>query len=312
MASLKRFLLEDLGTKVLALILALAVYVHVLSGQDRELTYRIPLRVAPLPSGLAIGNEVPDHLRVRVRASGKDLLKLRTQRFHAEVRMDASRPGRLQRPILGSDVILPKGVEVTEVEILDPSTLELILETAERGRLPVALATRGQLPSHLALAARPLVDPERVTVSGPGSRISAVDSVRTDPLSLGDLRESGEWDLPLVEPRGLTLQEKTVKVRLQIGERATRKLGPFPVVLDPPQTDRILWIQPDEASIEVIGLREFVDSIDPAAVRIVAKVRLRPGGKAQRAGLRAVLPGWPGGVPVTVACRPESVTIRTQ
>lgn len=312
MASLKRLLLDDLGTKVLALILALAVYVHVLSRQDRELTYRIPLRVAALPSGLAIANEVPDHLRVRVRASGKDLLRLRTQRFYAEVRMDASRPGRLQRPILGSDVLLPKGVEVTEVEILDPLTLELILETTERSRLPVALATRGQFPSHLALAARPLVAPNRVTATGPGSRLSAIDSVRTDALSLSELRESGEWDLPLIEPRGLTLQEKSVTVRIRVGERATRRLGPFPVVLDPPQTGRVLWIQPEEASIEVAGLRDLVDAIDPASVQLVATVRPRPGGRAQRAGLRAVLPGLPGGIPLMVACRPESVTVRTQ
>lgn len=312
MASLKRFLLDNLGTKVLALILALAVYVHVLSGQDRELTYRIPLRIAALPAGLAIANDPPEQMRVRIRASGKDLVKLRAQRFHAEVRLDASRPGRLQRPILGSDVLLPKGVGAAEIEVLDPTTIDLVVEPTERGRLPVALVTRGSLPAHLALAARPVVGPDRIAVTGPASRIAALDSIRTTPFDLKELRESGEWDVALAEPHGLVLEERSAVVRFTVGERATRRLGPYSVTLEPPQADRILWIQPDEASVEVSGVRSVVEAIDPSRVRVVANLRLRPGGSAQHAGLRAVFPGIPSEVPIAVSCRPESVTIRTQ
>ncbi len=310
MASLKRFLLDDLGTKVLALILALVVYVHVLSGQDRELTYRIPLRLATLPSTLSVANDLPEQVRVKIRASGKDLVKLRTRQFHAEVRLEAAHAGRLQRPIMGSDVMLPMGVEVREVTILEPAVLEIVLEETERGRLPVAVAMRGELSAGLAIVSPPRLQPDRVSVSGPASRIALVDSVRTAPLDLNALRETGEWELSLVPPQGLTLEQEKVGVRIEIGERVTRQVGPLPVSLESVQPTRVLWIHPDEASIEISGLRRWVDAVPLDQVRVVASIGSRPGAHAQRAGLRAVLPKLPRDVRLSVTCRPESVTVR--
>ena len=72
MPSLRRILFQDLGTKTLALILALAIYVHVFSGQEREMNFRVPLHVAPLPSDLALVGGYPEEVRIRVRATGAE------------------------------------------------------------------------------------------------------------------------------------------------------------------------------------------------------------------------------------------------
>ena len=147
MVDLRRTFLTDLGTKAIALVLALAVYVHVLSVQEREMVIDVPLVVAPLPLGLSISNDLPSSVRVQVRASGRELLKLRTHHLRAEVRLETPRPGALQRPILGSDVLIPKGVKVSMVEVLDPQTLDLNLEATETMRLPVALILKDDLAS---------------------------------------------------------------------------------------------------------------------------------------------------------------------
>jgi hypothetical protein len=308
MASFRRVFLADFGTKVLGLILALAVYVHVFSTREREMTYRVPIEVSPLPAGLIVSNGIPPDVRVRVRASGKDLLKLKTRRFLADIPIETPRPGLLQRPILGSDLKIPRGVRVSSVEVIEPRTLNLMIERGASKTIPVAVRWRGEPGEGRALLYPPRAEPGMVAASGPASRIALMDSAETEPVPL---TRGSTRDAKLVTPTGVTWDPSHVTVRIDTDVRRERRFSSVVIELATREKDRLLWIQPQEADLVISGAASYLDRIRPEDIRIVGVLPRSTGG-LHRVVLRAVLSGLAKGIPLQIHCIPDSISVRLQ
>jgi len=310
MVSLRRILFTDLGTKILSLILALAVYIHVFSAQEREMAYRVPLEIAPLPAGLTIASDPPSDVRVRVRASGKDLLKLKTRRFDAQIAVESPRPGVLQRPILGSDLRIPRGIKIAAIEVIEPRTLDLRIERLGTRRVPVAVRSGPARAGDRALSTRPSVNPGSVDLIGPGTRIAAIDSVETEPVSF-DVRRTTDREVALIAPPGSKVEPARVTVHIETEARDERRFPGVSIELNPPQKDRLLWMQPTEAEVIVSGAASVVDGIGPSAVRVIGDIGRGTAG-SQRIRLRAVIAGLPRAVPIEIRPLPDTASVRLQ
>lgn len=308
MSRSRRILIEDMGTKALSLILALAVYVHVFSGREREMSYRVPLEISPLPIGLAVAGGIPSEVRIRVRASGKDLLKLKTRPFHAEIAVDSPHSGYLQRPILPSDFRLPRGVRVSAIEVLEPRTLNLDIEKLGSKQVRVSVRVQDDEDGGRALLERPSVNPELVRLTGPTSMLASIDSAETEPISVG---ESEELEAVIVPPSGLTAEPKRVVVRIRTDERHVRRYPGLSIDLSAFLKGRLLWVQPTEATVVISGAASTVDAISPDRIRVSLDLKRVTAG-AQRVRLKAALADLPLGAPLRISCFPESVSVRLQ
>jgi hypothetical protein len=308
MPNLRRILFADIGTKALSLILALAVYVHVFSGREQEMTYRVPLAISPLPAGLTIANELPTEVRVRVRASGKDLLKLRTRPFRAEIAIDSPRAETLQRPILGSDFRMPQGVRVSSVEVLDPRALTLSIERVSTKTAPVAVRVQEEPGDDRALLGRPTTAPRSVRLIGPASILASIDSAETEPIPIG---RASDREAVILTPTGVSAEPPRVSVRIATDARHTRRFAGIPIELAPPQKERLLWVQPPAAQVALTGAASVVDLIPPSHVHVIGELGRTTVG-AQRVRLRVVVSGLTEEQPLQIACFPESASVRLQ
>ena len=70
-------LTANLSIKLFALALALVVFAHVQTEKEREDTFRVPLRMVGLSESLVLAAGSPRHAQVRLRASGKQIWRLR-------------------------------------------------------------------------------------------------------------------------------------------------------------------------------------------------------------------------------------------
>jgi hypothetical protein len=308
MPSLKSIFFQDLGTKALALILALAVWVHVFSGQEREMTFRIPLSVAPLPPQLALAGEVPDELRLRVRATGAELVKLKTRSFDAQVTVEDPQEGNLQRPILGTDVRFPRGIRPAVVDILGPRLLNLAIEPVESRLVPVAIRFTAQIPQGQALVEPPQADPASVQLSGPRSVLAATDSVEIEPLQWQDRWGRLELPVKLRLPQGLSAESESVRVVLEVEPRRVERYGPLAIEVISSRPDSMSRLEPDSGTVIVNGAASVVDGIKASRVRMYTDLRGLASG-LQTAPLQALIPGLPRGSLAKVVCVPESVLV---
>src|SRR5690606_23324191 len=168
--SLHHFFTHNIGIKLASLILALSIYAHVLSSEDREGVFHSPLQVVGLPEGLTFEGEVPERIPVRIQARGTELWKLRTQTVFAQIDLGEARPGLLQRPVSTQDVVLPPGSDAQVEAIITPVILSLQVETLSTRAVPVAVRLTGDLDPGWIRVGRAAAEPETIRVEGPESR----------------------------------------------------------------------------------------------------------------------------------------------
>lgn len=308
MTGIRVALTKDLRVKALALVMALAVYVHVFSAQSREMTYSVPIVIAPLSGGFALTHAPPKEARVRVHGSGKDLLKLRTRGFHAEVRLDSPRSGVLQRPLLGADFRLPRGVNAHSIEVLSPTVLDLQIEPAATVELPVAPRMGGAVPADRALVRMPTPSPRTVHVTGPRSVLAALDSVRTLPVTVEGIRGDFEREAGLDLPPNVVADPARVRLRVELEERLERRSALLPVDVSLPPWTQLIAVDPDTGSVSISGAVSAIGQVQLADTKLIASVSRRTP-RTQTVPLRALIEGLPARSPARIVCEPESVQI---
>lgn len=193
-------LTENMGTKIMALLLAVALYFHVVTEQPQEKVLGFPLKVEGLADSLAMQTPPPTSIGVKVRGTGKQILVLRVKRPPVVIDLSGVTAGQFQRTMTPADFpgVTSEGVEVTGPS--NPPRIELTLEPRAEVDVPIAVRYHGEPAPGFFTQGDPQITPDRVHVSGPRSWVKARDSVETEPISIAGKRKDVEAMLPLVPP----------------------------------------------------------------------------------------------------------------
>jgi YbbR domain-containing protein len=183
-----------MGLKVASLILALILYAHVVTDQQRESQIAVPVRLTGLSDTLAVTGSPPARVGFKVRGKWKDLIRLGLTSPFLSIDLASASPGRFQRLISVEDVReraipaeLTKALDVTEV--VEPRMVDVIIELKEARTVPVAARMVGAPAAGFAVEARPLVDPDSARVEGPASAVANFDTLFTLPVDITGERE---------------------------------------------------------------------------------------------------------------------------
>lgn len=285
---LRQNLFHNVGIKIASLVLAMAVYLHVYSIQDRTTILQIPLSVEGIPRGLAYRGEVPSHVRVRLRGSGGELLKLRAEPVRAVVRLTQPRVGELQRPVTTADVELPAEAAVLVEALVEPVTLALSIEPIASAVRPVAVRFRG-LPSEGFVRYGAIrVFPETLRVSGPAGLIAHLDSIPTEEIDLNDRSETVGESVRLRLAEGVECRSDHVSVRVPIVPLLRRSFGPLRVSL-PPEFRSNWSIDPESVRVRLVGPKPLLETLSGQDLRPRAVPSL-PVGSEDVAPVQAGIP----------------------
>ena len=211
-------LLRNLGTKLLALAIAVLVW-FVFSAQQRERiserSYRIPLSVANVPAGTLIASPLPPTIEVRLRGPFTALRQLDPVKLEAVVDLtDAPRGEKIFR-LAPEDINVPQSVEAIAIA---PSEIRVALDTTAEKILPIVARVTGK-PAEGYDVGEVTVEPHVARLLGPASAIAPMTAVETDPISL--VNRSATFSVPatvVAEAPGVRVREGqvvTVTVRLR-------------------------------------------------------------------------------------------------
>ncbi len=304
---MRQAILRNIGIKITSLILALAVYAHVYSQHVHQAILPIPLQIEGLPRNLTWRGDVPKEIRIRVQATGADLLKLRNQLPKAVVHLESPHPGLLERPVTSADVQIPPDLDVRLLGLADPVVLILTIDLVASARLPVGVPLRGEPAAETMLMGPVRVLPESVLVTGARSLISQLDSIDAEEVDLTGRSESFGESRPLSYPAGVQGAVDHVSVRVPIVPSAHRSFGPILVRL--PSDLRRGWASdPESVEVEVMGPKMMVEAMKPADIRAAAAPSPAPE-TDETAPLRVALsPAFQARVKVESVV-PETVTL---
>jgi YbbR domain-containing protein len=173
---------RNLGLKLLALALAILLWLTVAGEHVVERSLRVPLEFRNIPEALEIVGNAPDTVDVRVRGSSALLSRMQPGEIVAVLDLGATRSGSRLFHIRPDEVRAPYGIEVTQVI---PATLALDIERSARRRVPIVPATEGE-PAPGYVVGRISSDPASVEIVGPESRVRQVTEATTEPVPIKD------------------------------------------------------------------------------------------------------------------------------
>lgn len=211
-----RWLSRYFSTLLLAFILAVVVWVSavVTADPNEDRTYTRPLTVVGQDSSLQLVGDIPQQVRITLRAPRSRLNQMTNNPSLISTWLDLS--GRVK----GEEAVPVKvkwdlsPVRLVQVE---PQEVEISLEQIVSEKFTVQVNIEGDPPLGYKRG-EPVHEPAEVTVSGPESMMTRVASVHAT-LNIGGANESVKSTLPLETAdengnpvNGVTITPRTVTV----------------------------------------------------------------------------------------------------
>lgn len=208
---------QRLGLKAISVVLAALLWLLVSGEQIVERALRIPLQFANLPANLELVGEAPSVVDVRVRGSSGALARMSAGELVAILDLRTARPGRRLFHLSGSDVRVPFGIEVVQV---NPSSVPIGFEPSATKVVRVIPEVEGS-PARGYSITTVTAEPDTVEVIGPASLVKGLSEAMTEPISVEGARATvsemvtvGVSD-PAVRLRSPTAARVTVVVAAQ-------------------------------------------------------------------------------------------------
>ena len=208
-------LFRDLGLKVLAIALAVLLWLTVAGDPIVERGLHVPLEFENLPDSVEILAGAPETVEVRIRGSSAVLRRLEQGDVAAIIDLGSVSLGNRLFDMANGAVRAPLGVEVTQVI---PSTVSLTLETlGSPWTVPVVPVIEGE-PAPGFVVGRVTAEPATVAVVGPQSLLRQLTEAITGTIDVTNASVPfdktvtvgvGEPNLRLETPR-------TARVRVEI------------------------------------------------------------------------------------------------
>ena len=300
---LRSILFDNLGLKLVALLLAVVVYLNVYTDRPATMLVTFPIMITDLPDSLSLYGPAPSAVQAELRGTAKQLIRLRVTEPPVKVSLAGVNVGHFERALGAEDLPIPEGVQLQLDRLVSPRTLELDIDRRTTVKVPVAVRVEGT-PSALWDGTVNL-RPARVMVSGPATALATLDSVHLQPVSLTGRRDTLMLAVaPQSLPDWCSMMPDHVEVGIPLEPGITRR---FTVAVQAPDEETSLSFEPARVTAVITTPRRLMDR---AFADVQATWRL-PGplqaGGHRRAAIRPIKPPPDG---VLVRYEPDSVVVR--
>lgn len=256
-----RFFTHNWDLKLLSVVLALVLWVYVVSAEAPQLerVLTVPVETENMGQDLSLAQTLPP-VSIRIRASVR--VEVGSENIHAYVDLEGKAAGQFLLPVLLKPIPSANLLEANPDQIL------VQLENVETTTLPIEIVFLGRLPQGLSLGQDQIVEPNTISLQGPHSvvvqarrALAAVDltdlsSSVSQTVNVRILDREGK-ELPL------KVTPETVKVSIPVNRESLIKTVPItPRIVGSPGSGfviRSVTVEPAIATLE--GTSESLNSI---------------------------------------------------
>ena len=177
---LRRYVLHNLGLKLVSLALAVGLWLAVARDPMAEVAVNVPIEFHNMPENLEISAENIPTAQIRLRGRQHIVHQLRSSDVYVEVELGGLKPGERTFDLTDRQIHRPAGLEVVQVV---PSQVHFAFDDRLARRVPVQPRVVGTFAAGYQIS-QVSADPAVVTITGPKKRVEAVETATTDPVDV--------------------------------------------------------------------------------------------------------------------------------
>jgi YbbR domain-containing protein len=301
--NLRSLLFEDIGLKLVALLLGVLVYLNAYTDRPAAMIVTFRVQVTDLPDSLTLTGSAPATVQAELRGTGKQLIRLRVTEPAVKLSLSGVSVGHYERTLTAADLPLPQGVEVAVDRMLSPRTLELQVDRRATRTIPVRARVEDDPPADAMVSGDLVASPATVAVTGPEQVLDGLDSLPLLPVSVAGHHDTLTTSVAPDLPDWCSAEPMRVDVTVPIAAALTRRV---PLVVGSPDGETRVAAQPGQVTAVVVGPRDEMARLDLHQLELrwsEPEGGSRPG---RRASLE-VITTLPEGVRVRL--EPDSVTL---
>ncbi|MCI6476069.1 MAG: CdaR family protein [Mucispirillum sp.] len=200
--------------KILSILIALGMWVMVVSGHEETKEMIVPVRLINIPqSKVAISDF--SNVSINIKGAARLMQSLTNSDVLLDIDVSGFTDGQSIRRILTSDFKTPLGLEVSDV---NPSELRITLDNVTAKEVRVLPSIIGEVKQGYMVESITL-KPNSITVTGAKTVLSQLENISTMPINLSERNENFVQNVLLKEYDGVTkMHPSSVEVRVKLRE----------------------------------------------------------------------------------------------
>lgn len=213
---IRDFFTQNLGYKVVALVLALLLWFDVTSDETTVIEYPVPLQIAVEGADMIITNRerLPSEVEVSFSGTGKELLRIDKDDLAVQEQVEGGENDSIVVTLDLADVRKPADLDVTAIAIT-PSQITVVTDRFIERTVPLQpVGAPRPAPGYRVGSVE--VTPQRVQVRGVTAEVRPIGSLALDLSQLEAVQGSFDERLEIAVPEHLgtvTVTPDTVRIR---------------------------------------------------------------------------------------------------
>ena len=209
--------IENVGLKILALLLALLLFAVSRQPMAEVRLSGVPLEFRGISPGLEISGDVAQSVSVRVRGPRDAVRSLTPNQLLVIADLSNKESGERNIQLRPDDVFPPENVEVLQIV---PPSIKLKLEKTMKRFVTVVPQFEGEVADRMEIYNK-IVQPPIIEIEGPRSQVEKLKEVMTETVNLTGRNSSFHVSLDVETPQN-AIRVNTpgpITLSVEIGER---------------------------------------------------------------------------------------------
>lgn len=208
---IKKILFENFALKSAAVVLAVVLWIFVVSKGQTEISLGVPIEYLNVPPGLEIAKREVKTANIVIRTHESLSKNIRQETVRAYVDVSKAKKGEGVFPIRKDDVKLPYGASIIKIE---PSSVKIAFEETVSKTVAIHLDITGS-PENGYHVKSVEIKPKEIDIEGAKSEVRKVGFVKTEPVDITGLTEDFDQEVGLKLSNG-SIRSKIDKAEVHI------------------------------------------------------------------------------------------------
>jgi len=266
---MKGQLLKNIPAKLLALIAACVLWLHVATEQTYEYTFKYPLVLEGLPSEYVLGAPLPDSVEVILRGKGKDLITLLFAEGAVVIDGRGFKYSEKFFNLRDAELRIPeKDCKVVGFSRQEP--LRLMIDRYASQEVPIkSNFVLEPAEGFVANNDKVRFEPAKVVIGGPESQIRKIENVFTEPETLRDLNTTTTVVVSIEDPGPLlSCTPQQVSATIVVEQLHQKAFHGIRVQIKGGKPRRGEKLIPESIDLVFTGAKENIESLSERDINV--------------------------------------------